>query len=197
MNSFKLFLVQILWAILVVFGMSYSSDVTAQNDDLKIKQFIDSLETLIDPTIVYDPTYRRLDNMCDDVPADLGVCSDVIIRAFHKVDICLAEYVFAYRVSKGLPIDRHIDHRRVRNLGPLFADEGWEIPAKTSRLDADYYQPGDIIWWKLSGPSDEIDHIGIVTKNGKVLHNIGQGQVADVTPFAYRIHKVYRPKVYG
>ena len=49
MNSFKLFLVQILWAILVVFGMSFSSDVTAQNDDLKIKQFIDSLETLIDP----------------------------------------------------------------------------------------------------------------------------------------------------
>ena len=197
-NSFKLFLTQIVWAILVGIGLFFSSsDATAQSDDPQIIQFVDSLETLIDPTIVYDPTYRRLDNMCDDVPADVGVCSDVIIRAFHKIDICLAEYVYAYRVSKGLPTDRHIDHRRVRNLGPVFADEGWEIPAKTSRLNADYYQPGDIIWWKLSGPSAELDHIGIVTKNGKVLHNIGQGQVADVTPFAYRIHKVYRPKPYG
>ena len=28
--------------------------------------FIDSLETLIDPTIEYDAKYRRLKNMCDD-----------------------------------------------------------------------------------------------------------------------------------
>ena len=157
-----------------------------------LKQFVDSLETLINPNIVYDPTYRRLDNLCDDVPANVGVCSDVVIRAFHNVDICLAEYVCAHRLSAGLPIDHHIDHRRVRNLGALFTAEGLEIPVKQSRYAADYYQPGDIIWWKLSG---QIDHIGIVTKNGKVLHNIGNGQIANVTPFAYHIHRVYRMPV--
>ena len=157
--------------------------------DPSLKLFVESLETLIDPDIVYDPSYRRLDNLCDDVPADVGVCSDVVIRAFHNIDICLAEYVRSHRLSKGLTIDRHIDHRRVRNLGALFTAEGWEIPVKKSRYTADYYQPGDIIWWKLGG---QIDHIGIVTNNGKVLHNIGNGQSADVTPFAYHIHKVFR-----
>ena len=38
-----------------------------------LKLFIEGLETLINPDIVYDPSYRRLDNMCDDVPADVGV----------------------------------------------------------------------------------------------------------------------------
>ena len=154
-----------------------------------LKLFVETLDNLINPDIVYDPTYRKLDNLCDDVPADVGVCSDVVIRAFHNIDICLAEYVRAHRLSKGLPIDRHIDHRRVRNLGALFTADSLEIPVNQSRYVADYYQPGDIIWWKLGG---QIDHIGIVTKNGKVLHNIGNGQIANVTPFAYHIHKVYR-----
>ena len=43
--------------------------------------FVDSLETLINPNIKYDARYRKLTNMCDDVPANVGVCSDVIIRA--------------------------------------------------------------------------------------------------------------------
>ena len=72
--------------------------------------------------------------------------------AFHNIDICLAEYVRAHRLSKGLPIDRHIDHRRVRNLGALFTADGLEIPVNQSRYVADYYQPGDIIFllWEVT-----------------------------------------------
>ncbi len=215
MNSFKLILTTILSGFIIV--LSTNAQETSEDldgsafIDILIEQiiadmpkdqsyeepslntlFIEGLETLINPDIVYDPTYRRLDNMCDDIPADVGVCSDVVIRAFHNVGVCLAEYVCAYRLTEGLPVDTNIDHRRVRNLGALFNDQGWEIPVKQSRYAADYYQPGDIIWWKLGGKTD---HIGIVTKNGKVLHNIGNGQVANVTPFAYRIHKVYRMPV--
>ncbi len=102
-----------------------------------LKLFVETLDNLINPDIVYDPTYRKLDNLCDDVPADVGVCSDVVIRAFHNIDICLAEYVRAHRLSKGLPIDRHIDHRRVRNLGALFTADGLEIPVNQSRYVAD------------------------------------------------------------
>jgi len=156
--------------------------------------FVDSLETLIDSTIKYDPRYRKLKNMCDDVPADIGVCSDVVVRAFAKIDRCLAQETYDYRKQKGLATDRHIDHRRVRNLGALFTDYGYEIPAKHSRYNSDYYKPGDILWWKINGT---IDHVGIVSKSGKVLHNYGMGQVADVTPFAYKIHKVYRLKDYA
>ena len=53
-----------------------------------LKLFVETLDNLINPDIVYDPTYRKLDNLCDDVPADVGVCSDVVIRAFHNIDIC-------------------------------------------------------------------------------------------------------------
>ena len=151
--------------------------------------FVDSLETLINPNIKYDARYRKLTNMCDDVPANVGVCSDVIIRAFAKIDRCLAQEMYNYRKRKGHATDRHIDHRRVRNLGALFTDYGYEIPAKHSRYNADYYKPGDILWWKINGITD---HVGIVTKSGKVLHNYGMGQIANVTPFAYKIHKVYR-----
>ena len=174
-------------------GVSASVVIPTDSTSLSstISMFVDSLQTLIDPTIEYDPRYRSLKNMCDDVPADLGVCSDVIIRAFAKIDRCLAQEMYDYRKRKGLATDRHIDHRRVRNLGALFTDYGYEIPAKHSRYNADYYKPGDILWWKIYG---EIDHIGIVTRNGKVLHNIGMGQIANVTPFAYEIHKVYRLK---
>ena len=177
---------------------SCTSRSTAQPTDTdslsSTTPFVDSLETLIDRTIKYDARYRKLKNMCDDVPANLGVCSDVVVRAFAKINRCLAQEMHDYRKQKGLATDRHIDHRRVRNLGAMFTDQGYEIPAKHSRYNADYYKPGDIIWWKING---SIDHVGIVTKNGKVLHNYGTGQVASVTPFAFIIHKVYRLPSYS
>tara|TARA_R110002073_G_scaffold13307_1_gene56985 strand:+ start:520 stop:1074 length:555 start_codon:yes stop_codon:yes gene_type:complete len=144
--------------------------------------FIDSLETLIDPTIEYDAKYRRLKNMCDDVPANIGACADVVVRAFSNIDVCLQQEIYNHRKSKNLSIDTNIDHRRVRNLGSYFEFKGWEI-SKEKKL-----QPGDIIWWKVNGS----DHIGIVYHNGKMLHNEGRGQSVDVKPDYYPIYKVYR-----
>ncbi len=152
-------------------------------------QFAAHLSELIDADIVYEPSYRNIEFPCGDVPANIGVCSDVVIRAFKKIGVCLQEDVYNYRKANGQTTDTNIDHRRVRNLGPYFASLGWEIPAVNDRSNQAYYQPGDIIWWKLSG---NIDHIGIVTTGGRVLHNIGYGQVADVKPMAYTVHKVYR-----
>ena len=190
-NFKQLRILVVLIILTVVVGLTRTCQAQCFTDSPLITMFVDSLETLVDPTIVYDPTYRKLDSMCDDVPADIGVCSDVVIRAFAKIDICLAEAVNNYLKKRGVKTDRHIDHRRVRNLGLLFTYAGFEIPIKQS-YDLDYYKPGDIIWWKLSR---DIDHIGIVGKNGKVLHNIGQGQVMNVSPYAYRIHKAYRINV--
>lgn len=153
---------------------------------------IKHLPELEDSSIVYDPSYRQISFPCGDVPDGVGVCTDVIIRAFLKADICLQQEVYKYRKLKGLPTDTNIDHRRVPNLCAYFGYRGWEIPIYTSGKSVDYYQPGDIIWWKLSGT---INHIGIVTESGKVLHNIGFGQVIDVSPYAYEIHKVYRINV--
>ena len=185
-NSFKVIVTLVcLMTSMAVFSQKcgISSTIAMKN------KLVSELPTLIDHSIVYDPSYVKLDNMCADVPADIGVCSDVIIRAFFNADVCLGEWVYDYRTSKNLPTDTNIDHRRVRNLGPMFQQKGWEIPVETSILNFDYYEPGDIIWWKLARG---IDHIGIVMEDGFVLHNIGQGQRVDVSPFAYEIFRVYR-----
>ena len=217
MNSFKLILTTILSGFIIV--LSTNAQETSEDldgsafMDILIKQliedmpkddkvyqptsfrdnFISHLDELIDPDIVYDPSYRRLDNMCDDVPADVGVCSDVVIRAFHKIDVCLAEYVYAYRYTKGLPIDTNIDHRRVRNLGAMFRNQDMSVKYK-GELTPIY--KGDIIWFKMPG---NLDHIAIAMEDGvqythppKVLHNIGYGQVVDKQPWAYEVYEIYR-----
>lgn len=152
-------------------------------------RFAYHLEELIDPSIKYIPEYIHVDYPCGDVPADIGVCSDVVVRAFKKVDVCLQQEVHEYRKANGLTLDKNIDHRRVRNLGPYFASLGWELQYDPEVTD--FFEPGDIIWWKLGGKTD---HIGIVMPNGMVLHNIGNGQVVDVNPTTYQVYKVYRIK---
>ena len=43
--------------------------------------------------VSYDPTYFSIGYPNDDVPADKGVCTDVIIRAFRKLGIDLQKEV--------------------------------------------------------------------------------------------------------
>ena len=161
--------------------LSFPSVITREVDK---QEFISQLSTLIDPSIIYDPAYLSLSYPDGDVPAHTGVCSDVVIRAFKKVGVSLQLEIKVFRTSNGQSIDTNIDHRRVRNLGPYFASLGMEV-------DSGDYEAGDIIWWKLSGG---IDHVGIVLENGRVLHNIGGGQIDDASPETYAVHKVYRLK---
>jgi len=44
-------------------------------------------------TIVYDPAYYSIDYPNGDIPADRGVCTDVIIRAYRKCGIDLQKEV--------------------------------------------------------------------------------------------------------
>ena len=72
--------------------------------------------------------------------------------------------------------DPNIVHRRVPNIAAyLNQSEDWALTTDTP-------QPGDVIWVESAR-----NHIGIVTTNGMVMHNIGRGQVADVRPHAYDI----------
>lgn len=165
-------------------------NLTPQQDtSTVVNRFIYHLDDLIDPSISYIQDYVHVEYPCGDVPANTGVCSDVVVRAFKNIDICLQQEVHEYRKAKGLSLERSIDHRRVRNLGPYFASLGWELDYNS--VEDFSFKPGDIIWWKLGGRTD---HIGIVMPNGMVLHNIGNGQVVDVHPHSYQIHKIYRIK---
>lgn len=167
-------------------------------------RFADSTLTLTRQKVTYDPAYFSLTYPNGDVPADKGVCTDVVIRAYRKMGIDLQKEVHEdmkknfslYPKKWGLKTtDRNIDHRRVPNLMTFFSRFGTVLP-KTK--DAKDYKPGDIVCWELSGG---LTHIGIVSnkkssdgKRYQIVHNIGAGQVLEDCLFDFKIIGHYRYK---
>ncbi|HBV15493.1 DUF1287 domain-containing protein [Chryseobacterium carnipullorum] len=165
-------------------------------------QLSDSALGLIDHTIRYDPTYFILKYPDGDVPADKGVCTDVVIRAYRKLGIDLQKEVhedMAKNFSKYPKIwglkkpDTNIDHRRVPNLAVFFSTFG---KTKSTEANPSLYIPGDIVAWLLPG---NLTHIGIVVNkkstDGKrflIVHNIGGGQVMEDVLFKYTITGHYQ-----
>ncbi|SHG33653.1 DUF1287 domain-containing protein [Chryseobacterium sp. OV279] len=165
-------------------------------------QLSDSALGLVDKTVTYDPTYFVLKYPNGDVPADKGVCTDVVIRAYRKIGIDLQKEVhedMAKNFSKYPKIwglkkpDTNIDHRRVPNLAVFFSKFG---TAKSIETNPALYVPGDIVTWLLPG---NLTHIGIVVNkksaDGKrflIVHNIGGGQVVEDVLFKYTITGHYQ-----
>jgi uncharacterized protein YijF (DUF1287 family) len=147
--------------------------------------------------VSYDPTYYSIPYPMGDVPADRGVCTDVIIRAYRKLGIDLQQVVHEdmsaefrkYPNNWGLTRpDKNIDHRRVPNLMTFFSRHGTVKKISSDPLD---YTAGDIVAWDLGG---NVPHIGIVihrkSEDGLrnlVVHNIGNGQELSDCLFRYRI----------
>jgi uncharacterized protein len=155
---------------------------------------------------VYDPAYVRLDYPMGDVPADRGVCSDVVIRALRAQGIDLQQLVHedmkanfsAYPKRWGLTRpDRNIDHRRVPNLEVYFTRAGWRLPPSR---DAQDFRPGDIVSWNLEGDDGYLPHIGVVTtvigRSGRplVAHNIGAGPKVEDVLFEWKMTGLFRPQ---
>lgn len=157
----------------------------------------DTALTLTKQKVQYDPAYRTIDYPNGDVPADKGVCSDVVIRAYRKMGIDLQKEVHEdmkanfgkYPKSWGLNRpDKNIDHRRVPNLMTFFSRKGTVRMISSKPGD---YHAGDIVCWDLGGG---ITHIGIVSRKKSVdgqrmliVHNIGEGQVLEDCLFRFKI----------
>jgi len=168
-------------------------------------QLADSALTLTRQQVRYDPSYRQIPYPNGDVPANTGVCTDVVIRAYRKLGIDLQKEVHEdmkahfdkYPKMWGLTRpDRNIDHRRVPNLMVFFARFGTVKEITQSPND---YQSGDIVCWDLNGRG--LTHIGIVSRrksgDGKrnlIIHNIGGGQVLADCLFDWKIigHYAYK-----
>lgn len=162
----------------------------------------DSALTLTQQRVIYDPSYFQIPYPNGDVPADRGVCTDVVIRAYRKLGIDLQKEVHEdmkahfdlYPKNWGLKRpDNNINHRRVPNLMTYFSRHGKSLSLSQKAID---YKPGDIVCWNLGGG---ITHIGIVSNklasDGKtllIIHNIGQGQVIEHCLFKFRIIGHYR-----
>ena len=186
---------------LFVFSLLLGSLIfKAQNSlsfNLKLANAGESIEN---SSIVYDGSYRKIDYPNGDVPPHIGVCTDVIIRAYRKVGIDLQKDMhldIKANVDKYWKVKRpntDIDHRRVSNMHVFFKRKGKVLPITTNPND---YKPGDIVCWKLG----TLDHVGLVvdrkSSDGKrylVVHNIGSGQNIDDFLFSARIvgHYTYQ-----
>ena len=154
---------------------------------------------IIDKNVIYSPDYVKLKYPNGDVPAKTGVCTDVIIRAYRKLNIDLQKEVHEDMVANftkypnlkkwGLKTtDKNIDHRRVPNLEVFFGRKGKTLLITQNAND---YKTGKIVTWMIN---DKLPHIGIIThlksKDGKrnlIVHNVGNGQVLEDCLFSYTI----------
>jgi uncharacterized protein YijF (DUF1287 family) len=155
-------------------------------------------------SVRYVSEYVRIPYPGGDVPADTGVCTDEIIRAYRAVGVDLQKEVHedmvqnfsAYPNKRRWLLahpDSNIDHRRVPNLMVFFQRKGGSLPI-TSR--AEDYAPGDLVTWDLGRG---VPHIGIVVdqksrSSGRyqIVHNIGEGPKMEDVLFNWKITGHYR-----
>lgn len=167
------------------------------------EKLIAAAKSQVGVTLSYDPNYRKISYPGGDVPREVGVCTDVIIRAYRDaLDIDLQEQVHsdmkrdfsAYPAIWGMAgTDSNIDHRRVPNLRTFFKRKGAE---KTVSASAGDFLPGDIVTQNLPG---NLAHIVLVSNQLNddqtrplVIHNIGSGAQIEDTLFAFEITGHYR-----
>lgn len=180
----------------IILFLFISFQLCSQNSSSKLS-LADAAILLTRDNVIYDPAYVVLKYPMGDVPANKGVCTDVVIRAYRKLGIDLQKLVHE-DMSKNFTLypnkwgrkkaDKNIDHRRVYNLMKFF--ERFGTVKKITNQSKDY-QPGDIVCWLLGG---KLSHIGIVSsfksndgQRYKIVHNIGSGQVLEDMLFSYQI----------
>ena len=169
-----------------------------------IQQLISAAKERTHHHIRYDGRYVPIPYPNGDVPANIGVCTDVVIRSFRAVGVDLQQKIhedmqshFSAYPSKRIwgltKPDSNIDHRRVPNLQVFFSRKGKSLPVSH---DAKDYRPGDLVTWMLPG---QLPHIGIVidelvqnTQRPLIVHNIGAGPRIDDMLFDYTITGHYR-----
>jgi uncharacterized protein YijF (DUF1287 family)/lipoprotein-anchoring transpeptidase ErfK/SrfK len=144
----------------------------------------------------YHGAYYSIEYPGGDIPAKVGVCTDVIIRAFRNAGVDLQAAVYRdvrahrrrYRSIKRP--DPNIDHRRVRNLLPYFRAHYRLVNRKVTAARRHTLLPGDVVFLDtLSHPGP--DHLGIIadtaSPNGwpQVINNWTTGyrtQAMDLLP---------------
>ena len=197
-------------AFLVLLAFGVCSAILAGQDSAVSTSRQQFLQRLVSAAIErthhsvrYDPAYVRIPYPGGDVPAETGVCTDEVIRAYRAVAVDLQKevhedmaanfsaYPRKWKWSLGHP-DSNIDHRRVPNLMVFFGRKGESLPITAHPQD---YSPGDLVTYDLGG---NVPHIAIVVDRkgwvGRymVVHNIGQGPKMEDVLFDWKITGHYR-----
>jgi uncharacterized protein len=181
-----------------------TSQVSQSNQQAFLEKLSGAAVERTHHVVRYDPKYVHIPYPGGDVPADTGVCSDEVIRAYRALGIDLQKEVHEdiaanFRLYPNhlrwmtLRPDTNIDHRRVPNLMVFFSRKGSSLPISTR---AEEYNPGDLVTWDLGSG---VPHIGIVvdrksSQSGRymVVHNIGAGPKMEDVLFNWKITGHYR-----
>ena len=179
------------------FVATYRADHTAPTmDPAKCSAVLSRAKAMVGADIRYDPAYYKLDFPGGDVPSDVGVCADVVVRSLRAVGMDLqaqlhedmsssfAEYPKLWSLSEP---DKNIDHRRVPNLMTYFSRKFSSMPLSAEASD---FAPCDIVAWDLGGG---VTHIGIVSDEGSdnsapaMIHHIGGRPSMEYVLFSWRM----------
>ena len=140
----------------------------------------------------YDNRYVKIAYPLGDVPRKIGVCTDVVVRAYRHAGYDLQVLIHKDMVAawKSYPRyagnskpDTNIDHRRVPNQRVFFRRHGKNLTTLVSAQTQSAWQPGDIVTWKLD---NGLDHTGVLSDKRDsrgwpyVIHNLGTPLEEDV-----------------
>lgn len=189
----------LIWVL--VRGSSAQDAIENDRSRLVADMIVKAAEHRTTENVRYDPAYVVLDYPGGDVPADTGVCTDVVIRTYRAalgVDLQklvhedMKQNFSVYPKNWGLRrADKNIDHRRVPNLQKFFERKGAELPLS----DESVFLPGDLVAWDLNG--NGLWHIGVVVAEDTFVHNIGAGPMKDTGIRTWKLvgHYRYHPAI--
>ena len=163
---------------------------------------VEAAQDRLKQRVTYNGAYMKLDYPGGDVPANIGVCTDVLIRSYRAaygfdfqkaVHEDMKANFSTYPKNWGLKrTDRNIDHRRVPNLETYLIRQGASLGISREPSD---FQPGDIVSWRLAGG---LPHIGIVSDRKAadgtplIIHNVGAGPQEEDVLFLYKMNGHFR-----
>lgn len=185
----------------IIAGMLLFIHGAATGEPTFAERLVDAALEQTQQVVRYDPAYVRIPYPNGDVPADTGVCTDVVIRAYRVLGFDLQKLVHEdmkahfevypqnWRLRKP---DTNIDHRRVPNLQTFFKRRKASLPITETPED---YLPGDLITCTVAG---RLPHIAIVVPAPEgettpwIVHNIGQGPKRENRLFEFPLTGHYR-----
>jgi len=150
--------------------------------------------------VTYDPTYFSIPYPNGDVPEGIGVCTDVVIRAYRAMGTDLQQLIHEDmkkfkseydKIRKTEKLDPSIDHRRTQNQQTFLRRQGAQLSITNKSED---YKPGDLVFYDVA-----YGHVGIVTHKlvpytdrYYIVHNIGRGNEVEDFLFGATIVGHYR-----
>lgn len=168
---FRIKLVIVCAAIFIIGALNLS----AQGDQINTapERLVEAAKNLSRKPTRYEPGYIRLSYPGGDPGMDVGVCTDLIIRAYRSIGIDLQALVHedmrknfnAYPSRRIYGLNRpdyNIDHRRVPNLATFFKRNGQQLDTSTEKKYIPTWMPGDIVVYDLFG-NGRPSHIGIIS----------------------------------